>query len=175
MHPNVAGEEVRSHTGRHHLAVPHVDLHDEVAREGERLVGLVQAAQLVVGALTQAALVVGGASLRRGSSETLDLASAASQGIAWRLAGASPPTGCSSAAVAVAPCFSVKPAGKRLVRPVVLVIGGQCGSRLTKAVHAFDASAAEARLAWKTARIPQLPQASSGSGAGLVLPRGWSW
>ena len=120
-----------------------------------------------------AILVVGGASLRRGSSEIIDLDQ--QQGGAWRPAASSPPTGCSSAAVAIAPCFS--PKGKRLARPIVLAIGGQCGSRLSSSVHAFDSSAdgAGAADAWSTVRVPRLPQATSCSGAGLVVPRGWAW
>ena len=69
---------------------------------------------------TGAALVVGGAALRRGASETLDLAAATQGGLAWLPTGSSPSKGCSSAAVVVAPCFGLKPANKRLVRPIVL-------------------------------------------------------
>lgn len=111
-------------------------------------------------------LVAGGPSTRYGCCEAIDLKSRR-----W-LPMPSPSTGTHRAAVAVAPVFSRK--GRR-VRPVVLVIGGACGSYLSERVLAFDPSEKKPEQSWRSTRIPQLPQARAGSSAALVLPRSWKW
>ena len=84
--------------------------------------------------------------------------------------------GCASACAVVAPVQNSR-SGK--LRPVIIVIGGVCGTRLLHSVKAFDPSwapgAAVGDGPWDVVRVPPLPpgMARSGAGAAVVVPRSW--
>jgi len=117
-------------------------------------------------------MLIGGPG-RAGPVEAIDLSKPDTPSFCHLPAMPGASAGCASAAAVVAPVRSAK-GGK--LRPVVLVIGGLCGTTLLRSVRCFDPSAPVGE-SWESVRVPPLPPgmggARSGMGVAVVVPRRW--